>query len=160
MWLTSYLYTNGSVLIKRKRDKKLRFFLIESRILSKQNYSGIVLSHYNALVIFWKGCETQLPVLRRSLYIIITLQHRQDLFLTPITGFLSMIKEFCLFTCSCVACCNTIISQKFNVLLAKCAIADVSYHFIRLVFQGKGKHCNKITFNFCCYPVWGTYQGP
>ena len=65
---------NGSVLIKRKRDKKLRFFLIKSRILSKQNYSGIVLSHYYALVIFWKGCETQLPVIRRSLYTIITLR--------------------------------------------------------------------------------------
>ena len=67
------LRANGSVLIKRKRDKKLRFFLIKSRILSKQNYSGIVLSHYYALVIFWKGCETQLPVIRRSLYTIITL---------------------------------------------------------------------------------------
>ena len=66
--------SNGSVLIKRKRDKKLRFFLIKSRILSKQNYSGIVLSHYYALVIFWKGCETQFPVIRRSLYTIITLR--------------------------------------------------------------------------------------
>ena len=52
----------------------MRFFLIKSRILSKQNYSGIVLSHYYALVIFWKGCETQLPVIRRSLYTIITLR--------------------------------------------------------------------------------------